>query len=204
MADNSTGVRKLLSHPVIYEAVQYLVGAKRIQRQILKVFVKPAPGERILDLGCGPSEILRLLPEVDYIGIDSSLPYVRSAIRKFSHRGRFIHGEINEIETKNLGVFDIVIAIGVLHHLGDSAANNVFHVARNALAPGGRFFTVDPCFFDGQSWMSKFVVACDRGTNVRHLKDYAVLAENSFAEISTHLLHGSLPFPHAVCVLECR
>ena len=38
--------------------------------------------DAVLDVGCGPADVLRYLPEVDYVGIDRSSTYVPEASRR--------------------------------------------------------------------------------------------------------------------------
>ncbi|CAA7619068.1 Methyltransferase [Magnetospirillum sp. LM-5] len=204
MAQLTTGIRAVLSHPLAYEAVQYLVGAKRCHRMILERHIKPVQGERILDIGCGPAEILRLLPAVDYVGIDASESYLARARASFGDRGRFLLGRISAAIGAGLGPFDLALAIGVLHHLDDDEALSLFDDAYQALAPGGRLFTADPCYFPGQSWLHRFVISKDRGQNVRTIPAYLRLASGRFPEVRQHLIHITLPFPHSICILEGR
>jgi SAM-dependent methyltransferase len=55
----------------------------------LSEHVRPVPGEKVLDIGCGPGDILENLPAVDYLGFDINLKYVEAAQERFGRRGRF-------------------------------------------------------------------------------------------------------------------
>jgi SAM-dependent methyltransferase len=102
------------------------------------------------------------------------------------------------------GEFDIVTANGLLHHLDDDLANRLFEIGSTVLKEGGRMITVDPCYFDGQSRLTRFVVSKDRGQNVRRQEEYALLAKNAFAEVSNLLWYGYAPIPFSVSIVECR
>ena len=46
----------------------------------LAEYVKPVRGEKVLDIGCGPADILAQLPDVDYTGLDISPDYIEDEI----------------------------------------------------------------------------------------------------------------------------
>src|SRR5690606_1047261 len=49
-SERNRGWRALLTHPVIYEATQTAVGARRWLRTFVRESVQPKPGDRILDI----------------------------------------------------------------------------------------------------------------------------------------------------------
>ena len=79
MAQVTYGVRAILSYPLIYSAFQSLTGAHQGRKSFISDFVKPMAGMSILDIGCGPAEILDYLPAVDYWGFDISEEYINHA-----------------------------------------------------------------------------------------------------------------------------
>ena len=60
-------------------------------------------------------------------------------------RGQFFSGKVDlaHIDRLGAGSFDIVIAHGLLHHLDDRQATELFALARAALRPGGRLIIID-------------------------------------------------------------
>ena len=56
-------LRAVLSSPVVFDVFQNLVGADGFRRKYVREFIHPAPGARILDIGCGTGAILTYLPE---------------------------------------------------------------------------------------------------------------------------------------------
>src|SRR5688500_12665468 len=142
-------VRSILAHARVYSFFALLVGAKRGRRLHIDRFVRPHAGYRILDIGCGPADILESLPPVEYHGFDLSSDYIAAARKKFGTRGEF-HVEAVSAETvKKYAGFDLVLATGVLHHLSDAEALDLFRIAEAALKPDGRLVTLDGCFVEG-------------------------------------------------------
>src|SRR4030095_12835974 len=134
MAQVATGIRAMLSHPLVYEALQSLMRADKGRAGMVRDYVRPFAGMRILDLGCGTAEILSSLPaDITYVGYDMSPEYIAAAKRRFAGRGTFHCRLLEQAEIATLEPFDVVLGLGVLHHLDDAAARQVMAVAQSAL-----------------------------------------------------------------------
>lgn len=76
--------------------------------------------DRVLDVGCGEGRLLQdMKPAINYTGIDFSKKLIE--IAKERYRGKnhnFIVGDITKRDVwKDLGKFDRVFVVAVLHHL---------------------------------------------------------------------------------------
>ena len=203
MTQITTGIRAILSHPMIYEAFQNLMGAKQGRVRIVRDFIRPFAGMRILDLGCGTAEILSALPnDVTYVGYDMSADYIAAAQKKFGHRGSFHCRLLESAEVSTLEPFDLVMGIGVLHHLDDATAQQFMALAKAALKPSGRVLTLDPCFATGQNPIAQFLIARDRGQHVREEAGYRTLGTASFSHIVGQLSHKAW-IPYTYWTMEC-
>jgi SAM-dependent methyltransferase len=202
MAQITNGVRSVLSHPLVYSAFQSLMGAHRSRTRFVQEFVRPFPGMKVLDVGCGPADILAYLPGVDYWGFDISPEYIARAQVRFGSRGRFASRLLLASDLVALPAFDVVLAMGVLHHLDDAVAGQVIQLAHHALAAGGRLLTIDPCLDPSQNPVARFLIRRDRGQNVRDRAGYAALAQSAFRQPRVEVRH-TLWIPYTHCFLEC-
>jgi 2-polyprenyl-3-methyl-5-hydroxy-6-metoxy-1,4-benzoquinol methylase len=204
MAQVTTGIRAILSHPMAYEAVQRIMGAKKGRTRIVREFLRPFPGMRILDLGCGMAEILGALPtDVSYVGYDMSAEYISAARRKYAGRGTFHCRPLEHAEVATLDRFDLVMGIGVLHHLDDATARQFVRIASAALNPDGRIYTLDPCFAARQNPIARFLISRDRGQNVRDPEGYQALLQGLELKVHGTLTHQAwIPYTH--WHMECR
>jgi len=160
MAQITRGLRSVLNAPAVYRALQQALGVEALYRRVTDDFLALEPGDRILDVGCGPAAILDVLPpDVSYDGFDLSAAYIEAARRRYGNRGRFRAMRVGEATISELAPFDVVLAFAVLHHLDDDEAVQLIDLAWRALAPGGRLVTYDPCFVEGQGRISRFLVS---------------------------------------------
>lgn len=202
MAQLTHGIRSVLSNPLVYEISQRFMGAKRAREKFVDEFISPYPISSILDIGCGPADILSFLPKLRYVGFDISESYIKKAKDKYGDRGEFFAKEIAMRDLVDLPRFDCVIMTGVLHHLDDTVARDILKIAKEALLPGGRLVTKDPVFEYGQSAIAKFLISKDRGCNVRTKFGYAELANDIFQDLHVQVRHKKwVPYTH--CIMEC-
>ncbi len=194
----------LLEFPAGYRLFRWLVGGESAWRIYLAEYVKPAPGDKILDLGCGPADVLNYLPAVNYTGLDISAEYIDSAKKRFGSRGRFLCGDVGRAAIEGeQGTFDLVLATGVVHHLDDTQAAALFDLARLALRSTGRLVTFDGCRVPQQSSLVRWLLAHDRGKFVRTREEYLRLAAVRFAKVEPHLRQDLLHIPYTHLIMCC-
>jgi SAM-dependent methyltransferase len=198
-----SGVRGILSSPTVYELWSRLVGGERGRRSVVRDHVRPRPGARVLDLGCGPGELVEHLGDVRYVGVDVSDRYIARARQAFGDRAEFRVGDATRLD-EDLRDFDVVLAFGVLHHLDDQSALRLLSGAKAALGQGGRFVSVDPAAISDDRTAARLLVSWDRGGHVRGPAEYKQLAESTFEQVLCDVRRDLLRFPYTHCVLECN
>jgi SAM-dependent methyltransferase len=202
MAQITSGFRSILSYPFVYSALQTLMGGGKSRADFVSSCVRPFSGMRVLDIGCGPADILAYIPEVNYWGFDISRPYIENAKKRFGLQGNFYCKLLDSDDLRELPSFDLVLALGLLHHLDDFDAQNVIELAHKALKPGGRLLTVDPCYEPSQNFIARFLIKNDRGQNVRDKQGYQSLLSRVFPSVRAEVRHQSwIPYTH--CITEC-
>jgi SAM-dependent methyltransferase len=203
VTQTTSGLRAVLSTAGIYERFQDLTGARRARRCFAQEYIRAGTGCRILDIGCGTGSILEHLPEVEYWGFDLSPAYIAAARKRHGTRGTFSCLDVSQASASELPRVDIVLALGVLHHLDDRGSLGLLRLARASLKPGGRLVTWDPCYVDGQSVLRRLIIGLDRGRNVRDERGYRRLCESVFASIQGHIRNDLLRIPYTHAIFEC-
>jgi SAM-dependent methyltransferase len=162
------------------------------------------PGERVLDLGCGPGDILSALPDCEYIGIDLEERYIDAAKKRFGGRGTFRCEPLEHFVLEAPESFDLVMANGVLHHLDDPKADAMLRLAARAMKRDGRMVTLDGCYIQGQSRIAKALLRRDRGKFIREASAYLKLANRHFKDVRSDVRHDLLSFPYTLLIMTCR
>ena len=147
------------------------LGGSKVRRILIQDYIRPDKSKRILDLCCGPCDILPHLEYLEYVGVDFSEEYIRHCKKEFSTRENttFIVKDVNAFlnETDSSAKFDIVLLIGGMHHIDDASLLTLLHNIKKVLTPTGRLVTLDGCFEPQLSWITRKILASDRGQFVR-------------------------------------
>ena len=83
---SDSGLLGWLKVPSIYNIFLAAVGGNELRRKLIENHVRARSGDKVIDIGCGSAEVLRYLPDVDYIGIDINPDYIAFARRTYGNR----------------------------------------------------------------------------------------------------------------------
>jgi SAM-dependent methyltransferase len=102
-------------------------------------FLASCRGKKVLEIGCGIGKDARFLTEngIDYQGVDYSFATLQLAHRHFDFAGlpkRFVNADATSLPFPD-GRFDLIMSIGVLHHVPGTA--QACREAVRVLRPGG-------------------------------------------------------------------
>jgi len=200
MSQKTTGLYRLTQISGAYETFQLLLGADRLRKIVADEYICAKPGARVLDLGCGPASILPILGDLDYTGIDANADHIASATARYGSRGKFIADDFACLAQEQSASFDLVLCLGLLHHLEDERVTELAQLARAYLKPSGRFVAVDPVFEDGQHGIARWLAARDAGQCVRYETGYGDLVGAAFARCETQVRHNLLHVPYSHCI----
>lgn len=195
-------IRPVLANPIAYQLWWNLVGGPAQAKVLVNEYVQPRVGARILEIGCGPGTIVRYLPPSDYSGFDLSPKYIAQARRRFPN-AHFVCERVSRFSLSKEQNFDVVLALGIVHHLEAAEARQLFQIAHDALRPGGKLVTIDGVWTDDQSSTARWLLARDRGEYVRSEREYVGIASQVFSNIRPSVRHDLLRVPYTHLILEC-
>jgi SAM-dependent methyltransferase len=196
-------LRDVLGLSIAYRALGTAIGASHLRRICVTQYIRPKARDRILDIGCGPGDILEALPQVTYHGFDSNAAYIAAATRRFGARATFAVQNVEADLDGHYADFDIVLATGVVHHLDDEHARALFTIAKTALKPGGVLVTLDGCYLAGQSRLARALLDRDRGNFVRTQAEYVRLASATFTDVEAYVRSDLLRIPYTHLIMRC-
>ena len=203
--ESNAGLLRWLKVPFVYNLFQGVVGGNALRRKIIRNHVRARPGDKVIDIGCGPAQALQSLPQVEYLGLDINPDYIAFARRAYGDKGTFVVGNTQSLRgDSRFKDADIVIAIAVLHHLDDEEAADCIRFAYDALKRGGRLICHDACWIPNQGAVSRYIMSHDRGRNIRTEQQCRQLAAKVFSNVHTWIDTKPLRIPYVTVVLECE
>jgi arsenite methyltransferase len=158
----------------------YEIGDARRRRELARAALGAAPGERILDVGCGPgfycAELLAEVGESGSVtGVDSSPAMLALAARRCASHDNveLLEGEAVDLPVRDES-FDAALSVQVIEYVPD--VEKALAELRRVLRPGGRVLIWDI------DWDTLSVHSGDPGLSERVLRAW-----------DEHLAHRTLP-----------
>jgi arsenite methyltransferase len=156
----------------------YLIGDAERRRAIVRDALGASPGERVLDVGCGPGfYCLELLEDVGpsgaVVGLDGSAAMLGLAARRCGDRVELHEADATALPVQDAS-FDAALSVQVQEYVPDVTAS--LGELHRALRPGGRLLVWDV------DWATLSLNSLDEARNDRVLRAW-----------DEHLAHPSLP-----------
>jgi SAM-dependent methyltransferase len=134
--------------PVLYDVMTRLLGARPAHRRLVAA-ADLAPGQTVLEIGCGTGNLLltaaAVAPGATLVGLDpdpAALERARAKVARTRVSVRLEQGFADELPHPD-GSVDRVLSAFMFHHLprGEKAA--MLREVHRVLAPGGRLLLLD-------------------------------------------------------------
>ena len=201
--NNPVGLRHYLKIPFVYDFFQEITGGNAWRRMFIRDYVNINPGEKVVEIGCGPGQLLPWLKDVEYIGFDPNQTYIEAATKKYGNRGLFLLGNTHTLaQDPRLSQADVVICCGILHHLDDEQVSHAVKFAYQILKVGGRFVCGEPCRLPDQGRLSKWIMSRDRGQYIRFEAGYRELIGGAFSSVKWTLDLKPLRMPSSNIIIQ--
>lgn len=159
-------IADILAHPMAYRIWQAPFSDGKL-KPLARSGLLDQTGGRVLDVGCGPGTHAMVFAGREYVGIDTERRYVEYAARHFP--GTFLQADATSLCAERLGVFDLVFASSMLHHLDDEAVAAVLDGIVGCLKPNGRVCIVD-LILPREASVARWLARHDRGPFARPLE----------------------------------
>jgi SAM-dependent methyltransferase len=188
----------LFDNASLYKFFQFSVSRRKTSSVIREEILKPDGVQDVLDFGCGIGYHSLEFPNAKYLGIEPLQSCVKKAHKLFNETNRrFILGDHKTLKEIPDSSFDLILAIGVLHHINDDIVSEFLEESRRILRKGGRLTTFDPVLHKDQSIISRWVVKQDRGQWVRSESEYSKLLARYFpGKVEQKIYTGLLRIPY--------
>tara|TARA_B100000965_G_scaffold398614_1_gene417053 strand:- start:5 stop:547 length:543 start_codon:yes stop_codon:yes gene_type:complete len=145
---------------------------------------------KVLDIGCGPAEVLNYIPNSVYYGYDIDPRSINYAKKKYKDKNHhFFCKKFGKSEIKKLPKIDYVILFGIVHHLNDEEVKNLFELCKKVMKKNAVLLTEDPILIKNQNPIARFLIKNDRGMNIREKSNYLKLVNVYFKNIRAKITH---------------
>jgi len=194
-------IKTVLNNPKIYQLSQKIFLADNFRKKLLQKLLTKKNLD-ILDIGCGPGNMINYLSFNKYYGFDTDKKYIKFAKNKYPVCNFFCE-KFTKSSLKKITKVDVVILFGILHHISDDDVLKLIDVLKLSLKKNSKIITLDPVYIKKQNKISKFLIDNDRGNFVRTSKGYLDLLEKKGITISHKIYNQKIvPYTYIVTILK--
>jgi ubiquinone/menaquinone biosynthesis C-methylase UbiE len=146
-------------------------------RKIMLKMALPEEDMRVLEVGCGTGENLKLFKKsgCEVYGIDLSPSMTKVATKKLGENAHILLGDASQLPYSD-NHFDLVIAMLTLHEMSNSIRSPIISEMKRVMKPDGRLLIVDfhpgPIHFP-KGWLYKInILFFERIAGREHFRNY--------------------------------
>jgi len=156
--------------------------------------ISPQPNQKVLDVGCGPGNIILKLkqyePSLDVTGLDIDpkiLSVAKKKLKKYNIEAQLVEASATDFAIEE--DFDIIVSTLMFHHIDRTQKQKMLSEVMNHLRENGRFFLYDfgpPTSIWGKILVSiwlPFEPLIKEGTNGEYRK---LLEDTGFKNVKSH------------------
>lgn len=205
MGERTHGLHRLVTFSGLYLTIQRLLAGPNAHQRVADFVFGGLQGKSVLEIGCGPGTWYPYLgATANYVGIDWNANHIDAANRQYaSPTARFVCADLGDPQFRDsIGPFDVVIGMGILHHLDDPVVDGVAANLATLLGPQGRYIGVEPVLHDRQNPVARFLKAIDSGKNIRRETGYRSLLSSHFDHVDTRIRTDMMRVPYSHCFLS--
>lgn len=191
--------------PAIYDRIQRLLGGPQARDKVAAELFGCVRGKSVLELGCGPGTWVPYLPGVEsYLGLDWNERHIEVARNRFATENiQFASADISALRHSGQK-YDVVLGIGILHHLDDANARAALRKSAGALTREGIYVGLEPVYHRRQNPVAKLLNMLDSGRNIRREDQYRLLFDSDFGELETRVETKIMRVPYSHCLIRAR
>ena len=193
-------IRKLLNIRLFYSAFEKIIGKKEFSKFFFSDYIGDISNLNVLDLGCGPADVLKFIHgEKLYVGIDNNENYIKSARNRFAERQtcQFYCNDLNSYAESTSQKFDLILMLGVMHHIDDEQLDQCMKSIKRIIAKGGRFVSIDCCYTKKMNPIARLLCMLDRGRYVRNADDFVRLQQKYWTDVNFEIRTDGLILPYS-------
>jgi len=205
VAEWTGGLHRLVTMPRVYDWIQRLLGGPQARDKIASELLGYARGKSILEIGCGPGTWVPYLPEPkSYLGLDWNEKHIATAQDRYgSENIQFAVADVSGLDRSFRG-YDVVLGVGILHHLDDSEARIVLHKSAAVLSPGGIYIGLEPVYHSRQNPIAKMLKMLDSGRNIRREDQYRSLFGDGYSVVESRIETSIMRVPYSHCLIRAQ
>ena len=192
-------IKDILNFPLVYKLSQKIFLADNFRKKVLHELLNDKI-DSILDIGCGPGNMIKYISFNDYYGFDTDVNYINYAKKKYNNCNFFCE-LFTEHSLKKIKKVDVVLLFGLLHHLTNDEAIKLIELIKLSLNPKGKILVLDPVFVNNQNPIATFLIKNDRGLHVRNEEGYIKLFEHQKLNFKYKIYHQKI-VPYTWIVTE--